>query len=132
MFVTRKTDRSRCFLRGRIVFNNKQSTIDCNIRNISEAGARLEISEALTVPGEFDLVIPQKGQTSRARVRWRTRDAMGIEFVQEAAPAPRGPDWALRVRELELENAELRLQLADLTAKLDRLEQRKVIPFRAA
>ena len=133
MVDNRKSERQRCFLRGRIVFNSNKSTIDCNIRNISERGAKLELHQALAVPGEFDLCIPQKGQTMRAKMRWRTAEGMGVEFLQqERAPPDSDVDWRARARELENENAELRLKIADLSARLDRFEPRNVVSFEMA
>ena len=32
---------------------------------------RLELAENLSVPGEFDLEVPHKGRTYRARLVWR-------------------------------------------------------------
>jgi hypothetical protein len=68
--------------------------------------------------------VPQKGRTFRCRLRWRTGEAVGAEFLSSrssgaagagsnAAPAPDD-----RLRELENENEELRRQVRDLTDRL--------------
>lgn len=122
MTEARHSERVRTMLGAQIVFNNKNSTIECQIRNISSTGARLILSESLTLPQEFDIVVPQKGKTYRARLRWRTPEGAGIEFIQddkrEAAPVSR--DLALRVRELESENELLRKRVLDLMQQLDK------------
>ncbi|MBV8565612.1 MAG: PilZ domain-containing protein [Methylobacteriaceae bacterium] len=120
MTEARSSERMRVFLRAQIVFNDNRSTVDCSIRNMSSTGAKLELSQAVTVPGEFDLLIPQKGTRLRAKMRWRTTDAVGVEFIKDTQPVRQpGKDLAGRVRELEIENAQLRLKVLELTARLE-------------
>jgi PilZ domain len=71
----RRAERIRSFLRAQIVFNNRMSTIDCIIKNISPSGAKVALSSSYAVPTEFDIDIPQKGRTHRARLIWRDNDA---------------------------------------------------------
>ena len=75
----RKGNRSKSLLGARIVFNNRASTIDCTIRNISDQGARLVFGSPVAAPDEFDLVISQKEMRHRCRVAWRKADEMGVE-----------------------------------------------------
>jgi hypothetical protein len=83
----RRSDvRARSLLRGRIIFNQRGSTMDCVIRNLSATGARIVMGETVVVPKEFELSIPQKGTTYRARLRWRTATEFGVEFL----PCPAG------------------------------------------
>jgi len=42
-------------LRGCIYFNNRRSAVDCLIRDLSTAGARLIFSAAVNVPDAIDL-----------------------------------------------------------------------------
>ena len=104
----RSGTRTKSFLRGQIVFNNRMSTMDCIIRNISPTGAKLAVNEGLTLPDRFEISIPQKGETLAARIKWRRGEELGIVFVA----AESGQDLADRVRVLEAENAELRKLLA--------------------
>jgi hypothetical protein len=96
------------------IFNNGQSTIDCQIRNISRKGAKLVLSEAVTLPEEFDLVVPSRGKTYRARLRWRTLSSTGVEFLATGASA----ELANRLDDLLAENALLRQRVAELTRQL--------------
>ena len=44
MSEARKLDRARSILGAHIIFNNHNSTVDCQIRNISKSGARLAMT----------------------------------------------------------------------------------------
>ena len=109
----RSGDRTRSFLKGQIVFNNRMSTMDCTVRNLSSRGAKLALTQAVALPDQFELVIPQKGETFRARMQWRRDDEVGILFVRATGAA----DLVARVRELEAEVASLREQLAAQAAR---------------
>ncbi|WP_093570205.1 PilZ domain-containing protein [Methylobacterium sp. 174MFSha1.1] len=118
MSELRRETRLRTFLKGRIVFNNGNSTMDCLIRDLSASGARLMLSQTATLPDGFDLIIPAKDRTHRATLRWRKADSIGVTFAEEAArPSAASVQDATpamlltRIRELEAENASLRRQL---------------------
>ena len=103
----RESRRSKSFLRGRIYFNNRRSATDCLVRDISEVGARLIFSDAVSVPDAVDLYIPQKEQTLRARVEWRHGDEVGISFP-DGMRLDRNDILAQRVERLEAEIASVR------------------------
>lgn len=118
----RKEMRQRTFLKGRIIFNNGSSTMDCLVRDLSRFGARLALTETKTLPEVFELYIPQKDATYRSTLRWRRDDGVGVTFNEtgEVGHVAGGPDSSLalllrRVSELEAENATLRGMLANLT-----------------
>ena len=129
----RASDRIRSFLRAQIIFNNRMTTIDCIIKNISATGARIALNDTLAVPTEFDIYIPQRGCSHHARLIWRDKDSIGVDFtdVQQpmpAAPAPAAPEphgfgGEARLRDLENQNAELKARIRKLTQKLEDLGQ---------
>ncbi len=119
MSEARKLDRARSILGAHIIFNNHNSTVDCQIRNISKSGARLAISNTVTLPEEFDIEVPQRGRTYRARLCWRDEQSAGIEFVLDTTESSGRADSNGRIAELEAENAALRLRIFDLREKLD-------------
>jgi hypothetical protein len=124
MVESRRTERVRCFLRAKIVFNNKRSTFDCTIRNISATGAKIEVGEAASIPARFDLEIPQRGRTYRAQILWRDKEAMGVEFVtDDEAHAGAGEVGDTRLEQLERENRRLRTAVAELTKRLEDIGQ---------
>jgi PilZ domain len=115
----RRAERIRAFLGAKILFNNRSTTLDCQVRNISAGGAKLIVSPTVSVPEEFDLEIPQKGKTVRCRLRWRINDAAGVEFMdQTPATQVRADSLADRIRELEEENAALNRRIQQLCNRL--------------
>jgi hypothetical protein len=87
--------RQRSFLQGRIMFNNRRSSLDCLVRDISDQGAKLKFSEAIAVPDVIELLIPSKNETYRARVRWRVGEEVGVAFESDVArPVQASPPGA--------------------------------------
>ncbi len=56
--------------------------IPCQVRNISETGARLLLSNGHALPSEFILTIANRGLIYRARAVWRSMTEVGIEFIE--------------------------------------------------
>ena len=107
----RRAPRQKSFLRGMVYFNNRRSSFDCLIRDITPEGARLVFSSSVSTPDVIELYIPQKEQTLTARVMWRHGEEIGLSFAHAAAapdqPAETG-DLAQRVARLEAEIATLK------------------------
>lgn len=59
--------------------------IECNIENLSATGALLMVDESRSYPSQVSLEVPHSRKTLSARVAWRGRNALGIEFT--APPA---------------------------------------------
>ncbi|TAL77011.1 MAG: PilZ domain-containing protein [Beijerinckiaceae bacterium] len=125
----RANDRIRSFLRAQIIFNNRMTTIECIIKNISATGARVALDETLAVPTEFDIYIPTRNRSHRARLVWRDKESIGVDFLEEtqetasglppAQPESSGPVDATRLRELEDQNAQLKARIRRLNQKLE-------------
>lgn len=122
MSERRNSTRQKSFMRGRILFNNRQSAIDCLIRDVSSQGARLIFSDTASIPELIDLYIPHKEQTLRAHVQWRHGDEIGVAFAASArqvqAQATGMAELAERVEHLESEVASLRRMLKRLKADI--------------
>jgi hypothetical protein len=114
----RQSVRSRAFLGGRIVFNGGNSTVDCQIRDISEEGARLQISGTPTLPGEFSLQFLQQGVTRRVRMVRRTEECIGVVYVDRPDASALDPE-----RRLVRENRELKAEILRLQARILELTQ---------
>jgi hypothetical protein len=127
----RSAPRLRSFLKGKAIFNNRQSTLDCLVRDISATGARLEVSNAVLLPEVFDLHVPQKDTTYRVRISWRAEGEIGVEFehAQGLAQAQghlipaHKDDLAARVHDLEVELAAQRILLAQVRFELEALRK---------
>jgi hypothetical protein len=61
----RKLSRHRTLKAGSITFN-RASSIDCRVRNLSPAGALLEVAGQVGIPEEFVLVIESDPPAIRA------------------------------------------------------------------
>ncbi len=117
--------RHKSFLRGKIYFNKRLSTVDCLVRDISATGARLIFSQAVTTPDTIELYIPQKDETLRADVQWRNGTEVGVSFpAAEGAlePGVEGGDLTARVERLEAEIVALKRMLKRLKGDIGRPE----------
>jgi len=115
MAERRKIARSRTFLGGVIAFNQRKSSMDCQIRNFSTAGAKVTFANTAVVPDQFDLTIAHKERSYRARMAWRRPDEAGIEFLGEyenSVPVPL--EMMQRLRDSEAEKIALRRRLKQL------------------
>ena len=116
MVEKRKAARSRTLLGAVIAFNNRASTMDCQVRNLSSGGAKVTFSNTAVVPDQFDLKIARKERSFRARMIWRAPDEAGVAFLGEYnqdVPVPL--EWAKRLRDCEAEKAALRKRIAQLS-----------------
>ena len=76
----RRTPRSRVLKSGHIAVGDKGRKIDCTVRNISSAGACIELpSSTFGIPPVFTLMLGTGPQ--RCRVIWRTEQRLGIAFM---------------------------------------------------
>jgi hypothetical protein len=97
----RSTQRRKVLKAGTIAFG-QSSVIDCQVRNISEKGASLEVASPVGIPERFTLIIAQDGIRCTARVKWRKATRIGVEFEKddepESAPAASGAAIAVTGR----------------------------------
>ncbi len=121
MAERRRSIRQKSFLRGCVYFNKRRGALDCLIRDISGAGARIIFSDTVSIPNVVDLYIPQKEQTVRAQVQWRHGDEIGLAFPDAwlaADAAPGSAELARRVAQLEGEIAALRRAFKQLKSSI--------------
>ncbi|HEU5016406.1 MAG TPA: PilZ domain-containing protein [Pseudolabrys sp.] len=115
MHERRKLERQRTFLGAVILSNERASTMECVVRNLSSKGARLSFYETQTIPARFELAINRKKSTHYARIAWRGPTEAGLAFENEAVNAPVPLEWARRLRKSEAENAALRRRIEELS-----------------
>ena len=75
----RKVQRHRTLKAGSIAFN-RAAAIDCRVRNLSEAGACLEVASQIGIPDDFMLVVEVDHLRQPCHVIWRTATRMGVSF----------------------------------------------------
>lgn len=118
MTERRQTARLRSLLGARACYNQRRVTLDCVVRNLSEGGALLVVSDAVVLPANFELEIAQRRRTYNAHVRWRNGTRVGVSFEARAATDPASmaeADMATRLRTAERDNARLRHRVDQLT-----------------
>jgi hypothetical protein len=71
----RITNRQKTLKSAKIVFNKKQSVIDCFVRDLSDTGAKLQVADLVAVPKTFTLLFHDGAAHECERVR-----AMGTEI----------------------------------------------------
>jgi hypothetical protein len=76
----RKVERHRTLKAGSITFN-RDGGVDCRVRNLSPAGACLEVASQIGIPDEFVLVVEIDQVNAPCHVIWRTATRLGVEFT---------------------------------------------------
>ena len=83
-------DENRRVIRRRVL---KTATIEfdrgahsCAVRNLSEAGAALDVPYALAIPHEFTLIMETDQVSRHCRVVWRKDLRLGVTFEIDNEP----------------------------------------------
>ena len=76
----RLSARRNTMIEATIVFDGGRQRMGCIIRNLSDGGAKLEVSKVMGVPNTFDLFAAGYRPHS-CRVAWRSLKELGVEFV---------------------------------------------------
>ncbi|MDO9295220.1 PilZ domain-containing protein [Bradyrhizobium sp.] len=77
----RATPRHRVLKAGIIEFGG--GTIDCTVRNMSEAGAALDVASPVGIPDRFGLILPAEGRRLPCHVVWRKEKRIGVAFDRD-------------------------------------------------
>jgi hypothetical protein len=115
MIERRKNPRRMTFLGGRIVFNHRQSTMDCVVKNLGKGGAKAVFSHTSVVPDNIEIRITRMDRTFSARIAWRREDEVGLVFVADDANVI-PLDLALKLRKLEADKVVLQRRVEVLTS----------------
>jgi hypothetical protein len=78
MAEKRTTQRHRVLKAGTIGFGG--GVIDCMVRNISPAGAALDVSNPVGIPEHFTLRVAADGLHKPCHVIWRKQQRIGVAF----------------------------------------------------
>lgn len=80
MVERRATPRHRTFKGGSISFAGAGG-IECIVRNLSPAGACLEVASPIGMPEDFDLIIRPEYQRRHCHLVWCKEQRVGVQFV---------------------------------------------------
>jgi hypothetical protein len=121
----RRAIRTRTFLQARVSYGDGAISSACTVNQLSDDGARLNIASSFALPDTFEIAIPQRGISCRARLVWRKDNQVGIDFlgVDDDHPAPTIEDHLARIKALEAENAKLKAQISTLLVQVHRLTE---------
>lgn len=75
--------RRRTLFAGKIIFNQQSSVFNCIVRNVSEAGACLEVESPVGIPHQFELVVEGAGIRADYRIIWRRGNRIGVTRTNE-------------------------------------------------
>jgi hypothetical protein len=110
----RRSDRRRTYLAGRIAFNERSSTMDCLVRNLSRNGAMLEFSDPVIPRHEVDLCILSRAESLRARVVWCDGVRAGVSIKQPDSGSVITIETARLIRKLKADRKALAERVAQL------------------
>ncbi|WP_319773606.1 PilZ domain-containing protein [Breoghania sp.] len=92
----RKSHRRRMLQGGKIVYGRSALLIDCMIRDLSEEGARLKVSNARDVPDNIRLFNSGEKTIIDATVMWRSPREVGVQFTGRFQSVIDDPDPKIR------------------------------------
>jgi hypothetical protein len=75
----RKAQRHRTLKAGTINFN-RAGGVECRVRNLSPAGACLEVANQIGIPNDFVLMVETDHMKAPCHVIWRTATRLGVAF----------------------------------------------------
>jgi hypothetical protein len=117
MIERRQTARARVIYGGVIAYDERRSTMNCVVRNLSEDGVKVEFDNTALLPDEIDLLIAKKSRAFNAKIVWRSDREAGLAFRSNGANLPIPLDWARRLRASESERRKLKGQIAQLLSE---------------
>ena len=112
-FEQRQGKRISTLKKGRIIFNDGHSVVDCTVRNISEIGAGLELPGHVELPGTITLVI-EGGTKRECDIVWSANNRLGVTYVDSSlGRRTESPRYLLlrRIRLIEDQLDELRSEI---------------------
>ncbi len=122
MVERRSLVRHKTFMKGRIYFNNRLSSMDCIVRDVTNNGGRLEVSESVPLPDAFEIYLPNKEEYFHARVEWRKGGHIGVSWRSERALRPRAEGGGQVEHPIADRLAKLEHEVAVLQKRLDSLQ----------
>jgi hypothetical protein len=109
----RQSVRDKVIYGGVAEINERGSTMNCVVRNISERGACVEFDRAAKLPEEMNLTIARKGRSFLARLIWRQANKVGLAFRIMTSDQPVS-DLDERLRKSEIKKRQLQRRINEL------------------
>ncbi|MEM8646151.1 MAG: PilZ domain-containing protein [Pseudomonadota bacterium] len=72
---------TRVLKSGKLIYNNSNSVVDCQIREISSKGCKIRVENSIGIP-EHPMLQILDGKTKRqCQVAWKKLEEIGLEFI---------------------------------------------------
>jgi hypothetical protein len=98
--------------------NDRGSTMDCVVRNISKGGVCVEFDQTAKLPDEMRVTITGKGCSFFTGMMWRRAGRVGLAFrTMTAAGLPASTDLDERLRRSEQKKRQLQRRIKELTGE---------------
>ena len=123
MVERRALVRHKTLIEGRIYFNNRMTSMDCIVRDVTEKGARLQVSESVALPDAFEIYLPNKDEHFRAQAQWRKGDQLGVSWTPDSAFRHKSESSVHAEQALADRVARLERELVALQRRLDSLQR---------
>jgi hypothetical protein len=115
MLDRRQDARSKVIYGGVAKIGERGASRDCVVRNISEKGAQIEISNVVGLPKEpMSLTIARKGRSFLANIIWWRDNFVGVAFRPETTPGLPVSDLEQRLRQSEKKKRQLQRRIEKL------------------
>ncbi|MBR0692841.1 PilZ domain-containing protein [Bradyrhizobium lablabi] len=105
--------RDKVLYGGVAEINERGSTMDCVVRNISDHGACVEIDSTAKLPEQMTLAVARKGRSFLVRLIWRQANKVGLAFRIMTSDAPVS-DLDERLRRSEIKKRQLQRRIKEL------------------
>jgi hypothetical protein len=110
--------RDRVILGSVASINDRGSTLDCVVRDISEGGLCVDFEKTTKLPDEMRVTITRKDCSFFGKVMWRRAGRIGFAFRNTtAAGLPATTDLDQRLRRSEHKNRQLQRRIKELTGE---------------
>ena len=89
----RVAPRTRALKKGTIAFKDRYCSVECMVRNESDTGALLMVTQNQVIPKTFELKVYPERDFRVVEAVWRTPDAMGVRYVNARASQSTHSSW---------------------------------------
>ena len=97
--VQRSAQRRKALLPAKVVDRDGKRSVDCEIRNISDRGASIELPPDQIVPNQLFLIEIRSATAYEAEVRWRKPGRAGLRFLHTIS-LREAPDTVRHLKQL--------------------------------
>ena len=109
----RESVRDKVLFGGVAEINERGSTMDCVVRNLSEKGACVEFDSSTPIPEQMRITITRKGRAFLGEMIWRQANRVGLAFRAMISDTPES-DLDARLRRSEKKKRQLQRRIKEL------------------